>query len=311
RIKNRYTNVLPFDYTRVKLLPVDDEEESEYINANYLPGYNGKREYIAAQGPLPSTTDDFWRMLWENQVSVVVMLTQCMEKGRVKCEKYWPDSTDPVYYGDLVVQLRSESNLPDYNIRLFLYLCILQGMKSRTIKQFHFLKWPDFGCPEKTWLLLNFVTAVRAHLSNSCTGPIVVHCSAGVGRTGTFIATDMLLQQIPDSEEIDIFGLVLEMRENRSLMVQTENQYIYIHDCIRDALIDDTDEEELEENIYENEGLYLSISISIWSQMALIPCSRLNIIRNVHVMAQSHRTATICDLTATGITRSRSNVRKI
>ncbi|XP_050392227.1 receptor-type tyrosine-protein phosphatase eta [Patella vulgata] len=254
RIKNRYTNVLPFDHTRVKLLPVDDDEGSEYINANYLAGYNSKREYIAAQGPLPATLDDFWRMIWEHHISVAVMLTQCKEKNTTKCERYWPETNEPIYFGDLIVRMRSESVLPDYVIRI---IDVQLGIKKRTVKQFHFLKWPDFGCPEKTWLLLNFVTAVRAHIPNTPNGPMLVHCSAGVGRTGTFVAVDVLLQKIRDSDEVDIFDLVLEMRENRPLMVQTENQYVYIHDCIRDALMDDTeDEESLNENIYENDVIY-------------------------------------------------------
>ncbi|XP_025098111.1 receptor-type tyrosine-protein phosphatase delta-like isoform X2 [Pomacea canaliculata] len=118
KLKNRYTNILPWDHTRVKLIPTDDEEGSDYINANYLPGYTHRREFIAAQGPLPATIDDFWRMVWENRVCIIVMLTQCVEKGKVKCEKYWPEENEAVFHGDLVVQVRSQSVLPDYIIRV-------------------------------------------------------------------------------------------------------------------------------------------------------------------------------------------------
>ncbi|KAJ8315116.1 hypothetical protein KUTeg_007266 [Tegillarca granosa] len=141
-------------------------------------GYHSKREYIAAQGPLQCTKDDFWRMTWEQNVSVIVMLTQCVERGR--------------------------------------------GQKKRKIKQIHFLKWPDFGCPETTWLLLDFVMAVRLYKPHDMQGPIIVHCSAGVGRTGTFIALDHLLYRIKEHDEIDIFNIVLEMRNYRPSMVQTE-----------------------------------------------------------------------------------------
>ncbi|XP_013387209.1 receptor-type tyrosine-protein phosphatase eta isoform X2 [Lingula anatina] len=233
RCKNRYTNILPFDHSRVKLLPIDDDEGSDYINANYMPGYRSKREFIAAQGPLPATKDDFWRMIWEQNVTLVVMVTQCVERGRIKCEQYWPKDTEAEYYGDLVVQMRSESTLSDYTIRI---LDVQLGNNTRTVRHFNFTVWPDFGCPDTTRSLLEFVKVVRTHIKPDIQGPICVHCSAGVGRTGTFIAVDRLLQHIREHNEVDIFGLVLEMRENRCNMVQTEDQYIYIHECIKDAI---------------------------------------------------------------------------
>lgn len=246
RTKNRYTNILAFDHSRVKLLPLDDEEGSDYINANYMPGYHSKREYIAAQGPLPGTKDDFWRMVWEQNVSVVVMVTQAVERGRVKCEIYWPTGTDPVYFGDLVIQLRSESNLSDYILRI---LDVQLGDQKREVKHFHFLKWPDFGCPANTSLLINFIQTVRSYMPYTATGPTIIHCSAGVGRTGTFIAIDWLLQHIREHPEVDIFGLILEMRSYRVNMVQTEDQYIFIHQCIDDHLRQIS----AEEDIYMNE----------------------------------------------------------
>lgn len=253
KAKNRYTNILPWDHSRVKLLPTDDEEGSDYTNANYLPGDKHRREFIAAQGPLPATVDDFWRMVWENKVAVIVMLTQCVEKGKVKCEKYWPEEGESVYHGDLCVQVRSQSVLPDYIIRV---IDITLGNHTRMIKHFHFMRWPDHGCPERPAMLLSFVSAVRAHMPHSGSGPTLVHCSAGVGRTGTFIALDQLLQQIRRQSEVDIFALVLNMRDHRIHMVQTENQYIYIHDCLVDALCTDTDEEESEESEEEEEHIY-------------------------------------------------------
>ncbi|CAH1798657.1 unnamed protein product, partial [Owenia fusiformis] len=232
--KNRYTNILPYDQSRVKLLPTDDDEGSDYINANYMVGYNSPREFIAAQGPLPGTKDDFWRMIWEQNVSLIVMVTQLIERGRVKCEQYWPKEVgEPEFFGDLQVTLRSQSVLADYTIRV---LDVTLGSTSRTLKHFNYTMWPDFGCPDTTESLLNFVRVTRGYITPDVTGPICIHCSAGVGRTGTFIAVDRLLQHMKAHDSLDIFGIVMEMREYRCNMVQTEDQYIFIHDCINDVL---------------------------------------------------------------------------
>ncbi|KAL3882800.1 hypothetical protein ACJMK2_029107 [Sinanodonta woodiana] len=248
RSKNRYTNILPYDHSRVKLLPIEDEEGSDYINANYIQGYNSKREYIAAQGPLPSTRDDFWRMVWEQSAEIIVMLTKCTEKGRVKCDKYWPDVNEPVFHGELIVNVSSESTLGDYIIRV-IQLRLAQITKK--VYHFSFLNWPDMGCPKAPAALLNFVTSVRTYVKPNFQSPIVVHCSAGVGRTGTFIAIDHLMQQVRDYDEVDIFNLVYEMRNQRCNMVQTEDQYVYIHDSILEYITEDDDGEE-EEGIYIN-----------------------------------------------------------
>ena len=166
RPKNRFTNILPYDHSRVKLQPTDDEEGSDYINANFVPGYNSKREFIVTQGPLHSTRDDFWRMCWETNSRAIVMLTRCYEKGREKCDQYWPLNTDPVYYGDiqvtvilhvniisfylnpvglLQVTILNESHYPDWDINEFR---MMRGDTVRTIRHFHFTTWPDFGVPE-------------------------------------------------------------------------------------------------------------------------------------------------------------------
>ncbi|CAC5413564.1 PTPRB [Mytilus coruscus] len=148
RTKNRYSNILPFDHSRVKLLPLDDEEGSDYINANYIPGFNSKREYIATQGPLPSTKDDFWRMIWEQNVSVIVMLTQCIERGKRKCECYWPECVkEPVYYGDLSIEIENESHLPEYVLRT---ISVTFGNIQKRIMHFLYLAWPDMGVPSST-----------------------------------------------------------------------------------------------------------------------------------------------------------------
>ncbi|CAL8358901.1 unnamed protein product [Lota lota] len=237
RGKNRYNNILPYDSTRVKLACVDDDPCSDYINASYIPGNNFRREYIATQGPLPGTKDDFWKMVWEQNVHNVVMVTQCVEKGRVKCDHYWPFDHDPLYYGDLIVQMLSESVLPEWTIREFKICSEDQLTYSRLVRQFHYTVWPDHGVPETTQSLIQFVRTVRDYINRTPgSGPTVAHCSAGVGRTGTFIVLDRVLQQLDTKDTLDIYGAVFDLRLHRSHMVQTECQYAYLHQCVRDVL---------------------------------------------------------------------------
>uniref|UniRef100_A0A3P9KBT3 protein-tyrosine-phosphatase n=1 Tax=Oryzias latipes TaxID=8090 RepID=A0A3P9KBT3_ORYLA len=237
RGKNRYNNILPYDSTRVKLSYVDDDPCSDYINASYIPGNNFRREYIATQGPLPGTKDDFWKMVWEQNVHNVVMVTQCVEKGRVKCDHYWPFDQDPLYYGDLIVQMLSESVLSEWTIREFRICSEEQLSFSRLVRQFHYTVWPDHGIPDNTQSLIQFVRTVRDYVNRSPgSGPTVVHCSAGVGRSGTFIVLDRVLQQLDVRDTVDIYGAVFDLRLHRSHMVQTEGQYSYLHNCVRDVL---------------------------------------------------------------------------
>ncbi|XP_075065625.1 receptor-type tyrosine-protein phosphatase beta isoform X2 [Mixophyes fleayi] len=237
RGKNRYNNILPYDFTRVKLSNVDDDPCSDYINASYTPGNSFRREYIATQGPLPGTKDDFWKMVWEQNVHNIVMVTQCVEKGRVKCDHYWPFDQDSLYYGDLIVQMLSESVLPEWTIREFKICSEDQLDAARLVRHFHYTVWPDHGVPETTQSLIQFVRTVRDYINRTPgTGPSVVHCSAGVGRTGTFIALDRILQQVDTKDSVDIYGAVHDLRLHRVHMVQTECQYVYLHQCVRDVL---------------------------------------------------------------------------
>ncbi|XP_030404601.1 receptor-type tyrosine-protein phosphatase beta isoform X1 [Gopherus evgoodei] len=237
RGKNRYNNILPYDTSRVKLSNVDDDPCSDYINASYIPGNNFRREYIATQGPLPGTKDDFWKMAWEQNVHNIVMVTQCVEKGRVKCDHYWPLDQDSLYYGDLIVEMLSESVLPEWTIREFKICSEEQLDSKRLIRHFHYTVWPDHGVPETTQSLIQFVRTVRDYINRTPdTGPTILHCSAGVGRTGTFIALDRILQQLDSKDSVDIYGAVHDLRLHRVHMVQTECQYVYLHQCVRDVL---------------------------------------------------------------------------
>ncbi|XP_068439578.1 receptor-type tyrosine-protein phosphatase H-like [Clinocottus analis] len=252
KARNRFSNVLPYDWCRVKLSTSGPNETSDYINASYMPGFNSNREYIAAQGPLPSTVNDFWRMIWEQRVKGIVMVTNCTEGGRTKCEQYWPADRKPCSYGDLLVTIRSEQQESNWTLREF---SVKHGITSeeRTVRHFHFTAWPDHGVPQGTEVLIQFRGLVRQHIeSDGAEAPTVVHCSAGVGRTGTIIALDVLLQQLEKERAVGIQGFVHKMRLSRPHMVQTESQYVFLHQCIMDRLQPD---EKNEENIYENEDM--------------------------------------------------------
>ncbi|XP_033467887.2 receptor-type tyrosine-protein phosphatase H-like isoform X1 [Epinephelus lanceolatus] len=249
KTRNRFNNVQPYDWCRVKLTSSSHNETSDYINASYMPGYNSNREFIATQGPLPATVDDFWRMIWEQRVKGIVMVTNCTENGRIKCEQYWPADSQPCPYGELLVTVSSEQQEPNWTLREF-RLKQRNTSEERTVKHFHFTAWPDHGVPQGTEVLIQFRGLVRQHIESTGTGaPTVVHCSAGVGRTGTIIALDVLLQQLAKQRAVGIKGFVYKMRLSRPYMVQTESQYVFLHQCIMDSL---QPREKTEENIYEN-----------------------------------------------------------
>ncbi|XP_048871237.1 receptor-type tyrosine-protein phosphatase H-like isoform X3 [Brienomyrus brachyistius] len=261
KAKNRFTNVLPYDSSRVKLTTKNRDMNSDYINANYMPGYgNNNRQYIAAQGPLPNTVNDFWRMIWEQDVTGVVMVTNCNEGGKVKCEQYWPENSLPQTYGNLAVKVTSEHKDMDWTRREF----NVRNMKTsevRLVKHFHFTAWPDHGVPSGTSALMEFRGIVRHHVESCCSlAPMVVHCSAGVGRTGTLIALDVALQQLEMERAVGLAAFVRKMRLNRPLMVQTESQYIFLHQCIMDKLKKGM---KTEEPVYENTDMIYVNSVAL------------------------------------------------
>ncbi|XP_029968959.1 receptor-type tyrosine-protein phosphatase O isoform X2 [Salarias fasciatus] len=230
RPKNRYTNILPYDFSRVKLISMHNDEGSDYINANYIPGYKHSKEYIATQGPLPETRNDFWKMVLQQKSPIIVMLTQCNERRRVKCDHYWPFTDEPVMYGEISVEMLTETESPEWIIRKFR---LGYADESLDVLHLNYTSWPDHGVPTVNAIesILQFVHIVRQQ-ANRSKEPVVVHCSAGVGRTGTFIALDRLMQHIREHEFADILGMVSEMRSHRLSMVQTEEQYVFIHQCV-------------------------------------------------------------------------------
>ncbi|XP_058529380.1 phosphatidylinositol phosphatase PTPRQ isoform X1 [Ochotona princeps] len=233
RAKNRFPNIKPYNNNRVKLIADASIPGSDYINASYVSGYLCPNEFIATQGPLPGTVGDFWRMVWETRAKTLVMLTQCFEKGRIRCHQYWPEDNKPVtVFGDIVITKLVEDVQVDWTIR---DLKIERHGDCMTVQQCNFTGWPEHGVPENSAPLIHFVKLVRASRTHDAT-PMIVHCSAGVGRTGVFIALDHLTQHINDHDFVDIYGLVAELRSERMCMVQNLAQYIFLHQCILDLL---------------------------------------------------------------------------
>ncbi|XP_031988923.1 receptor-type tyrosine-protein phosphatase V-like isoform X1 [Corvus moneduloides] len=237
--KNRYRHVLPYDHSRVKLSQLGEDPHSDYINANFMPGYTSQQEFIATQGPLKKTIEDFWRLVWEQNVCNIIMLTVCMENGRVLCDHYWPSESAPVSYGQVRVHLLMQSSSEEWTIREFKLWH--EGLRAeRFVSHLHYTAWPDHGIPESTTSIMTFRELVRERIqSTKDTGPTLVHCSAGVGRTGTFIALDRLLQQMKQEKVVDIFGVVYALRMNRYLMIQTLSQYIFLHSCILEKILEE------------------------------------------------------------------------
>ncbi|XP_078263955.1 receptor-type tyrosine-protein phosphatase C isoform X6 [Rhinoraja longicauda] len=229
--KNRYVDILPYDHNRVQLSPVSGEHGSDYINASFIDGFNEPRKYIAAQGPKEETADDFWKMVWEQKVTVVVMVTRCEEGKRPKCAQYWPTMDEKsIYFGDFSVKINEEKWCPDYVIRK-LFIAQKEKSPEREVTHIQFISWPDHGVPEDPHLLLKLRQRVNT-FRNLFSGPIVVHCSAGVGRTGSYIGIDAMLQALEAEGRVDVYGYIVQLRRQRCLMVQVEAQYILIHQAL-------------------------------------------------------------------------------
>ncbi|XP_015245137.1 PREDICTED: receptor-type tyrosine-protein phosphatase delta-like isoform X9 [Cyprinodon variegatus] len=231
--KNRYANVIAYDHSRVILSSIDGVPGSDYMNANYIDGYRRQNAYIATQGPLPETFGDFWRMVWEQHTANIVMMTKLEEKSRVKCDQYWPTRGTETY-GLIQVTLLDTVELATYSMRTFA-LYKSGSNEKREVRHFQFTAWPDHGVPEHPTPFLAFLRRVKA-CNPPDAGPMIVHCSAGVGRTGCFIVIDGMTERIKHEKTIDIYGHVTLMRSQRNYMVQTEDQYIFIHDALLEAV---------------------------------------------------------------------------
>ncbi|XP_078801415.1 protein tyrosine phosphatase receptor type Db isoform X13 [Oryzias latipes] len=231
--KNRYANVIAYDHSRVVLSSIEGVPGSDYINANYIDGYRRQNAYIATQGALPETFGDFWRMVWEQHSANIIMMTKLEEKSRVKCDQYWPTRGTETY-GLIQVTLLDTVELATYSVRTFA-LYKSGSNEKREVRHFQFTAWPDHGVPEHPTPFLAFLRRVKA-CNPPDAGPMVVHCSAGVGRTGCFIVIDAMTERIKHEKTIDVYGHVTLMRSQRNYMVQTEDQYIFIHDAVLEAV---------------------------------------------------------------------------
>nr|XP_018668381.1 tyrosine-protein phosphatase non-receptor type 12-like isoform X2 [Ciona intestinalis] len=215
--KNRYKDILPFDTTRVKLSTINNA--SDYINASFIKGTDGKNSYIASQGPLPHTVTDFWRMLWEYRISTIVMVCREIELGKQKCERYWPQEQELKQYDDILIIL-----------------------EKRKISQIQYKAWPDHGVPRIRDEILNMIKYARdiQPYSMDSQVPLCIHCSAGCGRTGAVLAIDYfrnLLLHKKLLRSITVFNVVAEMRKQRPAVVQTKDQYEFVHLAVSEMFV--------------------------------------------------------------------------
>ncbi|XP_057298929.1 uncharacterized protein LOC130629666 isoform X1 [Hydractinia symbiolongicarpus] len=233
--KNRYANIVAYDHSRVRLKkPLADG--SDYINASHIHGYSTPNMYIASQGPNKASIVDFWQMVWEQDVPVIVMATNLVERSKRKCEQYWPTSGTQ-QYGDMQVTLTFTDSFTDVVVRSF-SLKKAGSKEIRDVQQYHYMSWPDHGVPEFPSNIINLRHKIRKEYPiEQMTKPILVHCSAGVGRTGTFICIDSMLHLSKQTNKVDVFNFVNFLRTRRIHMVQTEDQYMFIYHALYEAFI--------------------------------------------------------------------------
>ncbi|GIY12189.1 receptor-type tyrosine-protein phosphatase mu [Caerostris extrusa] len=229
--KNRYDDLLAYDETRVKLEP-RSYDESDYINANYIDGYHRQKEYVATQGPLPNTTRDIWAMVWQLDIKKIVMLANLMEHGKPKVAQYWPNDT--ACYGELTVTKLSEHDMPEIQHKVRIFSVRKTGSPNvRIVRQFHFTGWPDLGVPEDRLSVLGLLQQVRKYLPDS-RSPIAVHCSAGVGRTGTVILMDSMIERARQEGVVNFPERLDHMRVQRVDVVEKKEQYVFAHQGVND-----------------------------------------------------------------------------
>ncbi|XP_066500733.1 receptor-type tyrosine-protein phosphatase V-like [Hoplias malabaricus] len=230
--KNRYPYILPYDHCRVKLSLLEFQPHSDYINASYVPGGCSEHDFICTQAPMPSTMDDFWRMVWEQNVQVIIMLTALTENGKTLCNQYWPPEKGTGCYGTVQVTTRSRQYGPDSYITT-LHLRQNGSATERRVTHYHYPGWPDQGVPKDPASLCAFTELIRKHLDNaSRLRHTVVHCSAGVGRSGSFVTLLWLMQLCVRGILPEVHLAVQDLRKHRMMMVQNLDQYIYVHHCL-------------------------------------------------------------------------------
>eukprot|EP00037_Helgoeca_nana_P025209 m.273273 g.273273 ORF g.273273 m.273273 type:complete len:710 (-) comp26882_c1_seq1:256-2385(-) len=233
-VLNRYRNIVAYDHSRVRVSPSQHNGRNDYVNANWIPGHRQNRGYIASQGPVPDSMVAFWQMVWQSGTTCIVMVTNEIEGNKLKCHRYWPSREAPIEtYGAVEVGLLEETVKSTFIHRLFEIKC--DGGKF-CLDHFQYTVWPDHGVPNTTAELISFRKEVR-RVHPHPAPPILVHCSAGVGRTGTFITVDTIMNRAEHMEsDLDIHSCVCELRASRNYMVQTIVQYQFAFKTILDGL---------------------------------------------------------------------------
>ncbi|XP_074680996.1 tyrosine-protein phosphatase non-receptor type 3 isoform X4 [Strix aluco] len=226
--KNRYKDVLPYDATRIIL-----QGDEDYINANYvnmeIPSVGIVNRYIATQGPLPHTCAHFWQVVWDHKLSLIIMLTTLTERGRTKCHQYWPDPPDVMEYGSFRVRCHSEDCTIAYVVREMV-ITNVETEQQHTITHLQYVAWPDHGVPDDSMDFLEFVTCMRPkRIENE---PVLVHCSAGIGRTGVLVTMETAMCLIERNQPVYPLDIVRKMRDQRAMMVQTSSQYKFVCEAI-------------------------------------------------------------------------------
>uniref|UniRef100_A0A8I3S6K4 protein-tyrosine-phosphatase n=1 Tax=Canis lupus familiaris TaxID=9615 RepID=A0A8I3S6K4_CANLF len=237
--KARVIQIIPYDFNRVILSMKRGQEYTDYINASFIDGYRQKDYFIATQGPLAHTVEDFWRMVWEWKCHTVVMLTEVQEREQDKCYQYWP-TEGSVTHGDITIEIKSDTLSEAISIRDFLVTfnqpLARQEEQTRVVRQFHFHGWPEIGIPAEGKGMIDLIAAVQKQQQQTGNHPITVHCSAGAGRTGTFIALSNILERVKAEGLLDVFQAVKSLRLQRPHMVQTLEQYEFCYKVVQDFI---------------------------------------------------------------------------
>lgn len=237
--KARVIQIIPYDFNRVILSMKRGQEYTDYINASFIDGYRQKDYFIATQGPLAHTVEDFWRMIWEWKCHAIVMLTEVQEREQDKCYQYWP-TEGAVTHGDITIELKSDTLSEAISVRDFLVTfnqpLARQEEQTRLVRQFHFHGWPEIGIPAEGKGMIDLIAAVQKQQQQTGNHPITVHCSAGAGRTGTFIALSNILERVKAEGLLDVFQAVKSLRLQRPHMVQTLEQYEFCYKVVQDFI---------------------------------------------------------------------------
>uniref|UniRef100_A0A8C6T5Z9 Receptor-type tyrosine-protein phosphatase epsilon n=1 Tax=Neogobius melanostomus TaxID=47308 RepID=A0A8C6T5Z9_9GOBI len=231
--KNRVLQIIPYDFNRVILSVKRGQEFTDYINASFIDGYRQKDYFIATQGPLSHTVEDFWRMVWEWRCHSIVMLTELKEREQEKCYQYWP-SEGSMTFGDYTVELTADTLCETFSLKDLVLLTLDIRMTSQHVRHFHFHGWPEIGIPVEGRGMIDIIAAVQRQQQQSGNHPIIVHCSAGAGRTGTFIALSNILERVKAEGLLDVFQTIKSLRMQRPHMVQTVEQYDYCYRVVQD-----------------------------------------------------------------------------